>query len=171
MHLPSLRERGEDIMLLVQHFLHEFCARKKRPVLVIPPLVQRILEAYPWPGNVRELENLAERLSILCDGQTITPEDLPAKILAQVGDLGALPERAPRAEKTVMAAPIAGFTWPTVADLREKSLGLKEFFDIAEEKLLLEALQLAGGVKNQAAEILGIKRTTLIEKLKKRNME
>ena len=171
LHLPSLRERGEDIMRLVQHFLHEFCARKKRPVLVIPPLVQRILEAYPWPGNVRELENLAERLSILCDEQTITPEDLPAKILAQVGDLGALPERAPRDEKPAMAAPVAGFSWPTVADLREKSLGLKEFFDIAEEKLLLEALQLAGGVKNQAAEILGIKRTTLIEKLKKRNME
>lgn len=176
LHLPALRERGEDVMLLMRHFLHEFCARKKRPALTIPPLVQRILEAYSWPGNVRELENLAERLSILCDGQSITPEDLPAKILAQVGDLGELPERAPQAaaspERAAAPAPApAGFSWPTVADLREQGLGLKEFFDIAEERFLLEALQLAGGVKNQAAEILGIKRTTLIEKLKKRNME
>lgn len=167
LHLPALRDRGEDVLLLTDHFLHHFCTLKDRPCLVLNGDVQKVLEAYPWPGNVRELENLAERLSILCDGDTVQLEDLPAKILAQVGDVMALPPPRPRPA----AQSRAGFAWPTIADLREQNLGLKEFFDTAEEKLLLEALELAGGVKNQAAEILGIKRTTLIEKLKKRNME
>ncbi|MDL2280205.1 sigma-54 dependent transcriptional regulator [Desulfovibrio sp. OttesenSCG-928-G11] len=167
LHLPALRERGDDILLLAEHFLGQFCAAKKRPTLTLNPDVQRVMEAYPWPGNVRELENLAERLSILCDGDSVTLEDLPHKILNQVGALADLPPPKPRS----VNAPRSGFAWPTIADLREQNLGLKEFFDTAEEKLLLEALSLAGGVKNQAAEILGIKRTTLIEKLKKRNME
>jgi transcriptional regulator with GAF, ATPase, and Fis domain len=167
LHLPALRDRGEDVLLLTEFFLKRFCAQKKRPVLRLCPDVQRIFEAYPWPGNVRELENLAERLSILCEGDTVLPEDLPRKILSQVGEVVELPPPRTRAG----GAPRAGFAWPTVADLREMNLGLKEFFDTAEEKLLVEALSLAEGVKNQAAEILGIKRTTLIEKLKKRNME
>ena len=167
LHLPALRDRGEDVLLLTDHFLHHFCAQKGRPCLTLSPDVQKVLEAYPWPGNVRELENLAERLSILCDGDAVLLEDLPAKILSQVGDIVDLPPPRPRPA----AQPRAGFAWPTIADLREQNLGLKEFFDTAEEKLLIEALDLAGGVKNQAAEILGIKRTTLIEKLKKRNME
>ena len=70
---------------------------------------------------------------------------------------------------SVAAAP-AGFRWPRLTDLEERSMGLKEFLDTLEEKLLLEALERASGVKNQAAELLGIKRTTLIEKLKKRNL-
>lgn len=167
LHLPPLRERGDDILLLTDFFLRKFCAQKQRPTLTLTEDVQRVLEAYPWPGNVRELENLSERLSILCDGERVQLEDLPAKILAQVGDVMALPPPRPK----VAPPPRSGFAWPTVADLREQHLGLKEFFDTAEEQLLTEALSLANGVKNQAAEILGIKRTTLIEKLKKRGME
>ena len=167
LHLPALRERGEDVLLLTDHFLKRFCAVKERPALALSPDVEKVLEAYPWPGNVRELENLAERLSILCDENVVQLEDLPPKILTQVGDIAQLPPPRPRPSDP----PRTGFAWPTIADMRERDLGLKEFFDTAEEKLLLEALELAGGVKNQAAEILGIKRTTLIEKLKKRNME
>ena len=166
-HLPPLRERGEDVLLLLDHFLKRFCATKKRAQLMLAPDAERVLEAYPWPGNVRELENLAERLSILCDGNEVRLDDLPAKILAQVGAVADLPPARPRA----VSPQRAGFVWPAIADLKELRLGLKEFFDIAEERLLVEALGMADGVKNQAAEILGIKRTTLIEKLKKRNME
>ena len=166
-HLPPLRERGEDVLLLLDHFLKRFCATKKRSQLALSPDAERVLAAYPWPGNVRELENLAERLSILCDGNEVRLDDLPAKILAQVGAVADLPPPRPRTASPQRV----GFAWPTIADLKELQLGLKEFFDIAEERLLVEALGMADGVKNQAAEILGIKRTTLIEKLKKRNME
>ncbi len=171
LHLPALRSRGEDVIMLAKYFLQDFCQRKKRPVLKITPVVQHILESYSWPGNVRELENLAERLSILCDNDSIQPEDLPAKILSQVGDIPlAAATKIQKTEPICQANPQV-FSWPSIADLRTHSLGLKEFMDLAEEKLLTEALQIAGGVKNQAAEVLGIKRTTLIEKLKKRNME
>ncbi len=186
LHLPPLRERGKDILLLTGFFLDRFCTSKKRSRLRLSPVAAKILSAYPWPGNVRELENLTERLSILCDADTIDIPDLPEKILASVGDPSLLPEplllvEPPRSVKSgehfespdlqPMPVESRGFAWPTVTDMHRLGLGLKEFMDGMEERLLQEALQSSGGVKNQAAEILGIKRTTLIEKLKKRNME
>ncbi len=162
LHLPPLRERGEDIMLLTEFFLERFCKLKERKKLVISPETRDMFLRYCWPGNVRELENLMERLSILCDGDGVRPEDLPKKILDYVGC--SLPVAQP------MAAAPAGFVWPKVADLDAHGMGLKEFLDEIEVRLLTEALSKADGVKNQAAEILGIKRTTLIEKLKKKNM-
>lgn len=169
LHLPPLRERGEDILLLTEHFLQKFCKQKNRAMLGLDPVVHRVLEAYPWPGNVRELENLTERLSILCDDDVVHLDDLPMKILAEAGDIAELPPA--RAAAAAPETRSNGFSWPKIADLQQQNMGLKEFFDIMEEKLLSEALSMSGGVKNQAAEILGIKRTTLIEKLKKRNMD
>jgi sigma-54 dependent transcriptional regulator, flagellar regulatory protein len=160
-HLPPLRERNEDIRMLAEHFLKRFCEKKGRPILAMPRETMDMLLAYRWPGNVRELENLIERMSILCEGQAILPEDLPEKIWKDV-QKGEKPVRQVVQEQA--------FTWPTIATLNEKGLNLKDFLDTVEERLLLEALDRAGGVKNQAAEILGIKRTTLIEKLKKRNI-
>lgn len=167
MHLPPLRERGGDILELARTFLSRFCERKGRDRLVLSDDTSKVLCAYRWPGNVRELENFMERLSILCDNSEVTPTDLPAKILEDVGDIISLPAPAP----VPVAAPQQGFVWPRIEHLREFGLGLKEFLDLAEEKLLLEALDMADGVKNQAAEILGVKRTTLIEKLKKKKLE
>jgi len=163
LHLPPLRERGEDIMTLAAHFLEGFCSDKDRKTLCMSQQAKAMLMAYTWPGNVRELENFMERLSILCEGPQVTPLDLPEKIQRDTG----MPAQQPQAPAT--AAP-AGFQWPVLQDLRDKGLGLKEFLDEVEERLLHEALKEASGVKNQAAELLGIKRTTLIEKLKKRNL-
>ncbi|UZP67171.1 sigma-54 dependent transcriptional regulator [Desulfovibrio mangrovi] len=168
MHLPPLRNRGGDILVLAQHFLEKFCERRGRAVLRLSDDTRKVLSAYSWPGNVRELENFMERLSILCDEDVVQPVDLPAKILDDVGNIVDLPEP----QQPVQPAPAQqGFVWPRIEHLREHGLGLKEFLDLAEEKLLLEALEMADGVKNQAAEILGVKRTTLIEKLKKKKLE
>jgi sigma-54 dependent transcriptional regulator, flagellar regulatory protein len=161
LHLPPLRERGTDILLLAEHFLERFCRLKCRPTLTLSEEAKRLVLAYPWQGNVRELENFMERLSILCDHDEVLGADLPRKILDHAGV-------APPVPLPAMAP--AGFAWPRLADLTEQGMGLKEFLDTVEERLLAEALERAGGVKNQAAELLGIKRTTLIEKLKKRNM-
>ena len=200
LHLPPLRERGGDVLLLARHFLARFCEKKHRPVLGLTGVTSKVLAAYAWPGNVRELENFMERLSILVDGHEVLPEDLPRKILDSVGDIAALPEPQPPAEavpsvevsaaagnaaspqpaaavehadaSVIMGAAgtagTGGFVWPVLADLERHGMGLKEFLDATEERLLDEALQKSEGVKNQAAELLGIKRTTLIEKLKKR---
>lgn len=179
LQLPPLRERGRDILLLARYFLQRFCERRKRPFLTLEPEAARVLLAYTWPGNVRELENFMERLSILTDGSVIARQDLPQKILDAVGDTANLPDLPDLDAETV--APVtashgrgitssadAVFSWPTLEDLKRYDMGLREFLDTMEDKLLDEALSMAEGVKNQAAEMLGIKRTTLIEKLKKR---
>ena len=188
LHLPPLRERGGDVLLLARHFLDHFCRKKCRPTLALAPDTRRVLAAYAWPGNVRELENFMERLSILVDGAVVQPSELPRKILDQVGDVSALPEveeqSAPdaaippaRAESDVPdptevrhdSAASGGFVWPDLGVLETHGLNLKDFLDAVASRLIDEALNRAEGVKNQAAEYLGIKRTTLIEKLKKRN--
>mgnify|MGYP000912061055 CR=1 FL=1 len=159
--LPPLRERGGDVLILAQHFLQRFCEQHRPGGLAIGDHVLDILSHYSWPGNVRELENFMERLSILCEGDSVCLADLPDKILRETGV---------EVPKRVVVLHEAGFHWPELKDLREQELGLKEFLDQVEERLLTEALGNADGVKNKAAEILGIKRTTLIEKLKKKNM-
>ncbi|MBQ7586080.1 MAG: sigma-54-dependent Fis family transcriptional regulator, partial [Desulfovibrionaceae bacterium] len=171
LHLPPLRERGEDVILLAEHFLHKFCAKKGRKTLTLNPETVRILQAYTWPGNVRELENFMERLSILTDGLEVTPKDLPAKILNQVGEI---PPEAPKAKKpsleiseTEEVDEAKPFTWPTLQVMQDLNLNLKDFLEAIEANLVNEAIAKASGVKNVAAEYLGIKRTTLIEKLKK----
>lgn len=168
LQLPALRERGGDILLLCDHFLQKFSEKQQRSRLTLSQDTRKILAAYSWPGNVRELENFMERMTILCDANVITPADLPHKILDEVGVVAELPE-------PVSPAPVrqqqVGFQWPCIQDLNDQKLPLKDFLDTVEEKLLLEALQQANGIKNQAAEILGVKRTTLIEKLKKKKID
>lgn len=176
LHLPPLRDRGSDVMLLANHFLEQFCRKKGRPVLELAPDTRKILAAYSWPGNVRELVNFMERLSILVDGEIIHPSDLPDKILNQVGDIGILPEPPepvtipPAAVERPVEQPVGEFVWPDLDILEKKGVNLKEFLDSIENRLIDQALAKADGVKNQAAEYLGIKRTTLIEKLKKRQI-
>ncbi|MCR4667356.1 MAG: sigma-54 dependent transcriptional regulator [Desulfovibrio sp.] len=181
LHLPPLRERGGDVILLATHFLNKFCEKKGRPPLELAPKTARILSAYTWPGNVRELENFMERLSILTDGNVVKPEDLPDKILSQVGEEaetaedvnlsaeGTNEETAVRVTPSCAAASAGQgeFLWPTLDHLNTMGLTLKDFLETAETKLIEEAIRKANGVKNQAAEYLGIKRTTLVEKLKK----
>lgn len=206
LHLPPLRERGGDVLLLSRFFLDRFCRKKGRPMLSLDPQVRSVFMAYQWPGNVRELENLMERLSILVDGDIVHVDDLPLKILSQVGDVSLLPEspmpepeaapevstctvissdeREPAAAPVTVTAPATvvescadtplsgqgGFLWPTLQTMNEHGGNLKDFLDAVELRLINEALQRADGVKNQAAELLGIKRTTLIEKLKKKGV-
>ena len=199
LHLPPLRQRGNDVLLLARYFLNHFCTKKARDPMLLDETTRRILAAYNWPGNVRELENFMERLSILVDGDTVCMDDLPRKILDQVGDVSLLPpvvedapacepeaeqlaeptaddgvEQAPapvpQAEAAMPVAANGAFVWPNLGVLAAQGQNLKDFLDAVEGRLIDEALAKAEGVKNQAAELLGIKRTTLIEKLKKRSM-
>ncbi|WP_319778632.1 sigma-54 dependent transcriptional regulator [Maridesulfovibrio sp.] len=164
MHLPPLRERGGDVLLLAKHFLGRFCEDKNTEPLGIQSDAADMLVSYSWPGNVRELENFMERMCILCDENEIVPDDLPEKIWKDVG-------REPKKKVVELMQPV-GFSWPTLADLEEQGAsGLKDFLERIEDRLMIEALEKAGGVKNKAAELLGVKRTTLIEKIKKRDLE
>jgi transcriptional regulator with GAF, ATPase, and Fis domain len=164
LHLPPLRERGADILMLADHFLTTHCRTKDRKPLTLSEPAREMLLTYSWPGNVRELENFMERLSILCDAGEVEPEDLPDKIFHDIG------EKPLRRVAEVEPVRPAGFVWPTLRDMEDKGLKLKDFLETIEGRLLEEALAHADGVKNKAAEMVGIKRTTLIEKLKKRDL-
>ncbi|MBW2653039.1 MAG: sigma-54-dependent Fis family transcriptional regulator [Deltaproteobacteria bacterium] len=142
--LPPLRERGSDIPLLTNHFIGKFNIEKKQNINGISPEALKCLTRYHWPGNVRELENLIERLVILKGEGVIEQEDLPEKLLgAEWSD--AVPS---------MDIPDSGISFHTA---------VSEF----ERELILRALKKTNWIKNRAAKLLQLKRTTLVEKIKK----
>lgn len=147
-YIPPLRERTDDIPLLLEHFLSYFNRTKKRNVKGFSPEAMKILIEYRWPGNIRELENLVERMVILKGEGIITPEDLPEKFLEF------------RKERTLIS-----FTIP------DSGINLKNVVEEFENNLIVQALQKAQGVKNKAAQLLSLNRTTLVEKLKKKKLD
>jgi hypothetical protein len=80
LHLPPLRERREDILLLVDHFLRDLAQRLDRPVLSIDRPLREFLETYDWPGNIRQLRNALESMAVLASGDQLTVDDLPATL-------------------------------------------------------------------------------------------
>ena len=135
--LPALRERREDIPLLVDHFLKRMNAKRARKKTIAAEAVE-LLCKYPWPGNIRELENLIERLTIIT-----TEDEISSTVVARY--LGQnMPLHAPH-----------------------NHLPLEDALYAFEKQLLLQAMKQANGVKNQAAKILGIGASTLYYKLEK----
>ena len=144
-HLPALRERREDVPLLVQHFVNRLCADlvPTRPPVTIAQDAMRHLMSYDWPGNVRQLENAVERAITLTPGRSqIEVSDLPPEVRqANESDLAvALPE---------------------------DGMNLDQHVADVELSLIRQALERTGNNKRRAAELLNLKRTTLIEKLKR----
>ncbi|HJY80437.1 MAG TPA: sigma-54 dependent transcriptional regulator [Candidatus Binatia bacterium] len=134
-HLPPLRERPEDLPLLIQHFIEHSTQSSRARRLSAEAL--HILLNYPWPGNVRELENTLERALVLCRGEEITPVDLPAHLIGSK---------------------------PQVTSLQDALLRQCPLADIEREYILL-ALEFTEGKKKEAADLLGIDRKTLYRKL------
>ncbi|RUM90079.1 MAG: sigma-54-dependent Fis family transcriptional regulator [Thermodesulfatator sp.] len=148
-HVPPLRKRRGDIPLLIKHFMKKFCRGKRQCVEGVTEEVMEILSSYEWPGNVRELENIVERLVILSSGNMITKEDLPEQILKN-------------ASGSFIASMTSGFF-----EMPDEGMSLSKAVEELEKKLILQALEKTGGVKNRAAKLLKMNRTTLIEKMKK----
>ena len=148
--LPPLRERPEDVVLLVEAFLEEIGRSVGRPAAGVSQEVRDKLVAYPWPGNVRELRNAIERAMILCEGGLITSEHLPIDIAAAAArPQAARPEAAPSASP---AKPVA----TTLGD--------------AEREMILEALTRAGNNKSKAARLLGLTRAQLRSRIEKHGL-
>ncbi|NIA08585.1 MAG: response regulator [Nitrospiraceae bacterium] len=151
-HMPPLRDRRSDIPLLVKHFLSKFCSGKKTGVQVMEDDVMQYLMGYDWPGNVRELENAIERMVILANGPKITIEDLPKRIL----------ESGKQHLYTKLPVSLTRFS--------EEGFSLDSAVKSLERSLILQALEQTGWVKNRAAKILRMNRTTLIEKMKRQKI-
>lgn len=141
-NLPPLRERREDIPLLVEFFLKKFSAGRRS--LTIAPAALEMLTSYRWPGNVRELENTIERLVILSQGETITEEQIPDSIR----NSRPCPELIP-------------------SDIPDSGIDLEALLESAERTLLKKALEKAGGVKTEAAKLLGLSFRSFRHRLQK----
>lgn len=146
--IPPLRERSCDIPLLINHFTEIFSKANALPKPVIADEILGLLANYKWPGNVRELENTIERLCVLRPGQKVTREDLPDKF-------------------TQLTTPF--FTRNLFA-IPENGISLKNVVDDFENSLIIKALDKTNWNKNRAATLLHLNRTTLVEKIKKRNI-
>ncbi|MBI3805812.1 MAG: sigma-54-dependent Fis family transcriptional regulator [Nitrospirae bacterium] len=144
-NIPPLRERKEDIPLLVDHFIHHFNGKKQQKIEGISPDAEKLLMEYPWPGNIRELENLIERIITLKQEGYIQPSDLPDKLT--------------KSEERHLLFQF---------ELPEEGANFSELVSEFENQLLQQALLRANGVKNRAAQLLKMNRTTLVEKLKRR---
>jgi len=144
---PPLRDRSEDIPRLIDHFLERFNQENSKNVTGMTEECLSALSRCAWPGNVRELENLMERLVILKSEGQITSRDLPDKYFEG------------KACDT-LSKPI----------LPEEGMDLNEMISGMEEVLIRQALQRTGGNRNKAARLLGLKRTTLVEKLKRKKI-
>jgi two-component system, NtrC family, response regulator PilR len=147
--LPPLRARLPDLPLLVQHFLEHYGAEFGRPGMTIDAEASRMLAAYVWPGNVRELENVIQRGVALSRSSTIGVDCLPPEILAIAGEDG---------------APFPTEVGPDGADL-------ENLVDRYERQLLESALETSGGVKKEAARLLGISFRSLRYRLQKIGIE
>jgi len=144
--IPPLRERRSDIPVLVQHFLEKHNAqRPSQPTRIADDAMVHLWE-YDWPGNVRELENLIERMVVLSDDGAIRVESLPPNIRSFISD-----KKIPR---------------PTLTD---EGIDLNQAVEEFEYRLIDEALRRTKGNKQAAARLLGLKRTTLVAKLRRKS--
>ncbi len=146
LNLPPLRERADDIPLLVDHFLRRCCPNEYQGNLgsMIQESAMKALQAYDWPGNVRELENVIERASIIRDADMITVNDLPEDFQNAVGSEGATGNLAVGGQITL---------------------------DDLEKGHILAVLESTGGARKLTSEILGINASTLYRKLKKYGLQ
>jgi two-component system response regulator AtoC len=165
-HMPPLRERKDDIPLLVEHFLVKFRhAPGAIPTSISEDALQRLVD-HDWPGNVRELENAIERAVVLSRGNPITVEHLPFGDRREARDRARLSDRRSRLEDEADAE-LAEFEGST-ANGNGKAAGgtLKDRVAALEKQLIREALERAGGDHGVAAEELGLAKRTLTTKVK-----
>jgi len=150
-NLPALRERKEDIGLLIQHFIEKYRAETGHGIDMATDALE-FLENYEWPGNVRELANLVERLVIVSSGKTITLNNLPEHFLQPY---------VVRQDNSLTVISNPSFHHP------DQRFDLKEHLARLELDLINQALKDSGGVVARAAKRLGLRRTTLVEKMRK----
>ncbi|MBI5527879.1 MAG: sigma-54-dependent Fis family transcriptional regulator [Deltaproteobacteria bacterium] len=147
--LPPLRDRRDDIPVLVHHFLRRFSGKMQKKVVSVDDRAMRALSAYGWPGNIRELENVVERAVVLCKGDSVTPGDLPAQITEPGAErhsrAAAIPESAPAGKyRDAKAAAMARFERAYFRGLLERTGGQ-----------IGEAARLAGLDRSNFRKLLG----------------
>ena len=146
--LPSLRDRRSDIPFLISHFLEQFNQKNNRSVDKISEEVLDMMMSHSWPGNVRELKNMMERLVVLKGSGEISARDLPAEIKST-----------------------HKFEPSTAIEISDEGICLNSAVTEFEKALILQSLEKTKWVKNKAAKLLHLNRTTLVEKIKRHQLQ
>jgi len=154
LHIPPLRQRREDIVRLVHFFIERFNREKNCHITGFSSESEEAMNRYDWPGNIRELENIVERMVIIHQTGEIPLEALPSKVRLFKQD-----------EETEELAPTAPENIP------DDGVDFNEEVDRLERRMILMALKRTEGNRNQAAKILNLNRTTLVEKIKKKKID
>jgi sigma-54 specific flagellar transcriptional regulator A len=182
--MPTLATRIEDLPELIGDFMR-MSASRGRPKLRLMPETQDALGGYAWPGNIRELSNLIERLAILCPDRPVGIGDLPARyrpldwtapniqdaLTAEIPQLIASMAGSDEAEdETALPASVWAGEADAITRLPEQGVDLRAHLMVIERSLISQALQRSGGTVAHAARLLSLRRTTLVEKLRKLGM-
>lgn len=169
---PPLRERRVDIALLIERFIDRFTRRKSDRRTTFDPQALQSLMAFDWPGNVRELENLIQRLVILHRGKRISMKELPDKYRCDdaAAVLDSLSTESSASDAGIVSGADNLMAGPTDIHWSANGVDFNALISDFEDRLILEAVSRSGGNKKEAARLLNLKRTTLIEKIKKKNL-
>ncbi len=161
-HIPPLRDRKQDIKILMRHFLNQAALELNSEVKILKPETEVYLSALPWPGNVRQLENICRWLTVMASGREIHLEDLPP-------ELNIIEKKNADSQNA---------DWETLLIMTVKQMLLMGESDVAkkiipdvESVLIKTALQYTSGKRNEAAVLLGYGRNTLTRKIKELNIE
>lgn len=161
LHIPPLRERKEDIPLLIEKFVQVFNRKKPNPFRGFAQGAIEALVEHSWPGNVRELENLVQRMAILHGGASATLKDLPTKYSTQK----VRPSQAPHVRVDHSESSEVHLLQ------RGEKVDFNALIEEYESRLICQALEASNGNKKEAAILLGLNRTTLLEKIKRKQLK
>ncbi|MEA3468982.1 MAG: sigma-54 dependent transcriptional regulator [Thermodesulfobacteriota bacterium] len=177
--IPPLKDRKEDIPILLDTFLDLHATKRGREKFTIPLSVMSALLSYEWKGNVRELENLVQQMSILCSGKEIQLEDLPERLLIDydpdnvdhglISDIlkGISSPHCVSEDESSQSKSVP----PSSNEWKDGQVDFKELINDYESQLIIKAMKMTEGNKKEAAKLLNLKRTTLLEKIKKKNLQ
>lgn len=169
--IPSLKERKKDIPLLIEAFLEKFATNRGRELFTFSSRAYAAIICYDWKGNVRELENLIQHMAVLYSGKQVQIDDLPEKLQAVE-----IPDDFLETYTEDEAHIVAGDGQEQLPQIQELSWGggpidFNELINDFETQLIVQALKQTEGNKKEAAKLLNLKRTTLLEKIKKKAID
>lgn len=170
LNIPALKERIADIPLLIEAFLEKYTHQRGREPFAFSPRAMAAITYYEWRGNVRELENLIQHMSILYAGRMLELEDLPEKfqsVTLPVEEKPVEDQKTPALPlpESILPASSQPYTW------QDGQVDFNELINDFETQLIVQAMKLTEGNKKEAARLLNLKRTTLLEKIKKKDIE
>lgn len=171
--IPPLRERNEDIPVLIEHFIKTIGKQRKKALTGFNLAAMQALREYPWKGNVRELENLIQHMSILHNKKEVRYADLPDKYRNETGQ--STPTETPANPSVDVSVPeqlmLFSNASTTPAEIwDDDGVDFKGLVNEFETQLIVQALKVTEGNKKEAARLLNLKRTTLLEKIKKKEL-